>query len=319
MNAKEKTLEFLNQMPKVNSATAYGSGFFKQNGANPTERKSMDLILSVDNPSQWHTENSTQNKQMYQGSGLSNLTNLGIPNDTYNFPKSIGCFFTEYEGTEYKCLVVDKRLLYDDLKNWTYFSLAGRFQKETETLIDNSGQTLQKLLEENYEKAALTARLMITDDAYSLQTLFEEIVRLSYMGDVRTIAHLENRNKIPNIVDGSYEFFKAHYTKGLEIEDGIITNDIQLEEIYNLPPALKNYLLNTLSDQKLANQEAVSKQIKTYFRNTDLISSIELALRCNQTVGVTKTLETLVGKAKKGFALDQPQKTLKKHTTKTLK
>ncbi len=313
MNTKEKTIEFLNQMPEVNSATAYGSGFFKQNGADPNEKKSMDLILSVDNPNEWHTENLAKNRQMYQGSGLLKLTSIDIPDDTFSFPKSIGCFFTEYEGTEYKCLVVDKRLLYDDLKRWSNFSLAGRFQKETETLIDNSNKTLSKLLEENYEKAILTARLMITDSVYNLETLFEEIVRLSYMGDIRTIAHLENRNKIPNIVNGSYEFFKMHYTKGLKIENDIIIDDIQLEEIYNLPPALKNYLLNTLSDQKLKNKKAISKQIKTYFRNTDFISSIELAIRCNQTVGLEKTLETLVGKAKKGFALNQPQKKLKKH------
>lgn len=50
---KRETLELLEMMPEVNSATPYGSGYFKQDDS-AGEKKSMDIILSVDNPNEWH-------------------------------------------------------------------------------------------------------------------------------------------------------------------------------------------------------------------------------------------------------------------------
>lgn len=306
MNIKEQTLRFLDQMPEVNTVTTYGSGYFDQaDGSN--EIKSMDLIISVDNPNSWHKENYQNNPEMYKGANIRQLTSY----DSSSFFKSIGCFFTTFEGREYKCLVIDKRLLYQDLDDWHHFSLAGRFQKETVTLIDNSGGKLEKLMKKNYQNAAQTALLMVTEDAVNLQEILETIVKLSYLGDIRMICHLENKDKIPNIVNGSHEFLSETYCEFLRYNDGQIINTHDVESITELQNCLQNYLLNTLTPKDLQNKEKVAKAIHKYFRQVDFTNSILLALRCNQTVGIKKSAQTLVGKAKKGIVTPIKQKVQK--------
>lgn len=314
---QEETQELISILPEVNSISAYGSGYFKQDSA-VDEEKSMDLIVSVDNPSKWHAKNLCYNPNMYMGTGWDKMINLSeIENQSYipSFPNSIGCFFTTYGDHEYKIMVVDKRLLYRDLKDWSYFSLAGRFQKQTALLVDNSEGVLPALMRFNYRSAARTALLMYESDSLSSQEFLETIVSLSYLGDFRRILHCEDPNKIPNIVDGSYDFFEETYlglpdfyvdwTEGRNGIEGLVYTTLNNEEtlakqIAELPSCLRNYLYNVIP-KELNDRKVVAKTIKRFFRDIDLRSSIELALRCNQTVGKEKSGQTAIGKLKKGM------------------
>lgn len=306
---KRETLELLGMLPKVNSATPYGSGYFKQDdGAG--EKKSMDIILSVDNPNEWHQENYELNPWMYDGSGKKQLMNNKLADDEISFPRSLGGFFTDFEGREYKFIVVDKRLLYDDLKTWKHFSLAGRFQKEMVLLIDNSDGVLPELMQMNYKNAVKVGLLMNPSIATSERRLFEIITSLSYLGDLRRIFHMEDPNKIPNIVEGSYNFFQKVYgnqTSEYIRENGLIYKnkgyyrDVLATKIESLPSSLENYLFKHLKYLDIYDYDEVAYFINQYFMKVDFKNSIKMALRCNQTVGIQKTCETLVGKAKKGM------------------
>lgn len=307
----ENTQELIEALPEVNSISAYGSGYFKQESMID-EIKTMDLIISVDNPSKWHLQNISQNPNMYIGSGwdkMIDITEIEHQSRTVSFPESLGCFFTTFGDYEYKLLVVDKRLLYKDLKDWSCFSLAGRFQKETRLLVDNSEGVLPALMRLNYRTAARAALLMHSSSFVEKQEFLETVVGLSYMGDFRRRFHFEDPNKIRNIVEGSYDFLEETYLSLPEIcmsvgRDDIIYNPLDegelAQKIAELPSCLRNYLYNVIP-KELNDREVVAKTIRRFFKEINQQSSRELALRCNQTVGFEKTCQTVIGKAKKGM------------------
>ncbi len=307
-NIKEETLELLGMMPDVNSATPYGSGYFVQNDS-AGEKKSMDIILSVDNPNDWHRENLENNSWMYRGASVHNLINNGLLEKEVSFPRSLGCFFTSFEGREYKIVVVDKNLLYDHLRNWKHFSLTGRFQKPMAVIIDNSKGLLPFLMKQNYRNAVKVGLLMNPDEVVDIDVLFETITSLSYLGDLRNIFHFEDPNKIHNIVNGSYDFFEQtygeHYSEYSKEENLLFKSDDYigeaiLDKISTLPHSVKSYLISNLSYDELMNARAVALALHKYFRKIDFVDSIKMALRCNQTVGFEKVTQTLSGKFKKG-------------------
>ena len=306
---KGKTMELLQELPPMNSVTTYGSGYFKQTD-DTKERKTKDLIVSVDNPSKWHAENLLKNPYLYQTANVKNLIDpkfVKLEDSNCIFPSALGCFFATFEGEEYKFIVVDKRLLYKDLEWWSHFSLAGRFQKETTLLIDESNGVLPELMKKNYEGAVKSALLMHPEMRFDLEDYYKTIAKLSYLGDIRTRLHCENKNKINNIVEGSKDFFEETYGswddefhnkvyKAPDYQDKYLINKIN-----ELPNALKYTLLNTLSDKQLNNPKIVAKAIRKFFTQIDTRSSVELALRCHKTAGSQKTMETITGKIKKGM------------------
>lgn len=297
---KGKTLEFLEIMPYINSASTYGSGFFPQ--GKDHDIQALDLIISVDYPNFWHRENYEINSWMYEGSGLSALFNHDKDG---SFPKGLGTFFTSYKGRDYKLVVVDKEMLYDNLKTWNHFSLPGRFQKPMTLLIDNSNGVLTSLMKENYNNAVKTSMLISPTIPFEIRELYEKIAMLSYLGDMRTIFHFEDPNKISNIVDGSLEFFEDVYGENdlfYRVGEHIYRKDVSnLEIVDTLPSSLKNYIHEDLSYKEINNSKKIHKRVMSYFRYLDFFDSLEMALRCNQTVGIEKTLETVIGKAKKGM------------------
>lgn len=297
----EKTIKFINELPQTNSVCSYGSGFFNQD--DNIEKKDMDLMISVDNPNQWHQDNYLQNPDMYEGSGIDALLNY---DEDYSFPNGLGAFFTEYEGRTYKLVVVDKRLLYEDLKTWNHFSLPGRFQKPMKILVDNTNGVLPKLMRDNYDNAIKTVLLMKNDLPFSKKELYKDITSLSYKGDMRVLAHFENPDKIKNIVTGAYDFFKETYGDSdlydylgdyIMRKDYIDNNDI----IDSMPKALKSYLLENATYKMLRNDKITAIKINNFLRKRNLQDSVLMALRCRKTVGSEKTLYTITDKAIKGF------------------
>lgn len=296
----KKTMNLINELPETNSICSYGSGFFSQD--DNVEKKDLDLIISVENPNQWHQENYEKNPHMYEGAGIKAL--LDYDKDA-SFPNGLGAFFTNFEGTNYKLVVVDKRLLYDDLKTWKHYSIPGRFQKPMQILIDNTNGTLPKLMNENYDNAIKITMLMRDKLPFSKRTLYEDITSLSYKGDLRVLTHFENPDKIKNIVRGSYDFFEKNYGNSDLYDylgDYIMRNEIDNTEIIDtLPKALKAYLLEDASYKMLRNNKYTTIKINSFLIKRNLQDSISMALRCHETVGNEKTLSTIVDKGTKGF------------------
>ena len=295
-----KTMELIEILPEANSICTYGSGFFLQDES--IKNRDMDLMISVDSPGRWHIDNYLKNPYMYEGAGINDLISFS----DNSFPNGLGAFFTDFEGTRYKLVVVDKRLLYNDLKTWQHFSLPGRFQKPMKLLIDNSNGVLPSLMKENYDNAIKVALLTSSRLPFRKRDLYENITSLSYKCDVRVLAHFENPNKVADIVSGSYEFFDDVYGNSdlygylgdyIVRKDDVSNTDI----IDTLPNALKNYLLEDASYRMLRNDVFTSFKIKNFIGFSNMRDSALMALRCRKTVGKEKTIYTILDKKSKSL------------------
>ena len=71
---------------------------------------------------------------------------------------------------------------------------------------------------ENNRKNALNAALLTLPEEFTERELYVKICGLSYIGDART-GIAESKNKIGDIVDGSYELFQEIYRPLMESYD----------------------------------------------------------------------------------------------------
>ena len=90
----------------------------------------------------------------------------------------------------------------------------------------------------------------------------------------------------------------------ITVNNGLITNPHPIELIDTLPVSLANHLYDELkidSPNDLTKQdiERVKKAIEKYFRKTNLINSIRLAISSSSTLGKKETVKHAVQKFQK--------------------
>lgn len=278
MNQIEETKEFIKRLPEAD-IYGYGSGFFKQNEG----KKERDLLIFTDGINTWHNKNYQKNPEFYED---ANTKELLKEENSKTFPKSVSCFFVHYKDRVYKLMVIDKDYIKKDLLEWNDFSIPARLQKPTVNLEKTSDE-IDKLLEINYLNALKASLLMLPDNSKE-EEIYKKIASLSYIGDIRVKFGFENKEKINNIVSGSYKFFKDTYQDKID----------KVDPTKDLPLTLKDYLDKNLKEK--TNKEEIKELTKKYFETKDFISSQKLALRCLQTVGINMSLKTLQRKAKLG-------------------
>lgn len=126
----ERTREFVDGLGSgVICAIAYGSGVLQQTGYDPSESRTVDLILGVSNGPTWHEEILQTKANHYShlgkffgGNIIGKIQNYGGGRLYYNAGVKI-------KGVSLKYGVISVKNLLDDLCNWTNFYMAGRFQK----------------------------------------------------------------------------------------------------------------------------------------------------------------------------------------------
>lgn len=289
----EEVYEFISLLPKAD-IYGYGSGFFKQESG----KKELDLLIFTDGINTWHQNNYKLNPTFYEGSNVKELLN---GNNSKEFPKSVSCFFVNYKDHTYKLMVIDRDYLKKDISSWEDFSIPARLQKPTICL--EKEEDLTDLLEKNYDSALLTS-LFLLKGIIKEEDIYKKIVSLSYIGDIRVRFGFENKNKINNIVNGSYDFFKEIYGSKLNYFADTVTNHISKSDINLLPKNLRDFIME--NDPK--DLDEVSSLILNYFKYIDFVSSKKLALRCLETVGPKMSLNTFTRKAKLGKKIIKTRK-----------
>ncbi|CAL9073231.1 unnamed protein product [Musa textilis] len=120
--------------------------------------------------------------------------------------------FVEWKDKMIKYGVVQMHDLAMDVLTWDRFYLSGRLQKPVQVLIDN--WDIQKVNLINL-KAATSASLLLLPAKFSEEDLYAKICSLSYMGDLRML-FAEDKNKVKNIVRGSFTVFQSMYKPSLQ-------------------------------------------------------------------------------------------------------
>lgn len=220
-------------------AFAYGSAVFRQANHGLTPNTMVDLILAVDDPVSFHEANLHANRSDYSvpfqilgaraisfcqewGAGLFYNTMVQVP----VFESGIGP-----TSTFIKYGVISTAELRRDLRLWTSLYAAGRMQKPIFVLQDDA--EIRELCRQNL-RAAAAASLMLQlqhqprrkngSAILPLSVLLEQLVRLSYDGDIR-MRIAEAPQKVQNIVAGATRELLDLYLPILQSMPGVVVGE----------------------------------------------------------------------------------------------
>lgn len=222
----------VSQFDNLSTCFGYGSGVFPQ--ATKTQTKNqIDLLMSVENPIEWHKQNIKKHPQHY--STMKYFINIpsvfekiqGFGAGVYFNP------FTQIHGSEVKYGVMGNNTLIKDLSSWDTFYIAGRLQKPVMNLTPYYQRDEYNCfdLEVGYwlQRNLIAAVVLAKNRSVSKYgtkftdfQFFTELCTLSYLGDIRFKLGGENPAKCANIVNKNLDNFKLLY--------GNILNEVMLME-----------------------------------------------------------------------------------------
>lgn len=225
----------------IDFAFGYGSGVFKQNGYEGSERPQIDLILGVEDPIKFHEINMKQNPIHYSSlkwcgpAVLSRCQDIGA-----------GIYFNPFvtiAGYQVKYGVVSLDRVIKDLSTWDSFYLAGRLHKPVKILRENNAIKYWNQL--NLKGAATVAKHLLRStknrqgkiEEFNEFNFYKKITGLSYLGDIRYTLGGENPNKVNNIIDQNFHNFQIYYKP--IYEDVVINDNDYLPLGYDMKNCLK--------------------------------------------------------------------------------
>lgn len=291
---KDLITEFSKTRPETEIIVGYGSKV-KSQANDKGIQKQIDLIFGVQDSIKWHQENYEMNQSDYK----SKLGYKLLPLYQKFGTKINYISYIPFKNQMFKIGVVETKDLLTDLVEWDNFFLAGRFQKPIE--IIKGTNELDVAIRINRMNALKTALLTSGKDIISEKELYETLCSLSFIGDWRKILHVETKDKVKNIVEGSFEelqnmyseFNRGYYEKN---EDDLlmVNYDKLLEKIDTLPTDLKFKILGCLFNEI----NSVDNEVLIKIRET-IIKHFT-----NMNLGVTAAQPI------KGFMLNGPGKSL---------
>lgn len=201
----------LAEFPSVQTAFAYGSAVFKQEGQmndGQTERM-IDLIFCTDNSESWHKQNLQLHPDHY-----SSLA-LGGPRFLAAIQEQIGAgvyynTLIRVRGRLIKYGVVQRSTLIDDLLHWHTMYLSGRMHKPV-LMLTPICDGISAAMTVN-SRSALATALLLLPPRFNEVELFMKICGLSYDGDVR-MGVGESWSKVRNIVAGQLASLREIYAQ----------------------------------------------------------------------------------------------------------
>ncbi|ETV76825.1 hypothetical protein H257_09272 [Aphanomyces astaci] len=193
--------------PPVDFAMGYGSAVFQQSGHNDSTSM-IDLVLAVEDPLAWHTEQLQRHPEHY--SGIKHLGPEAIVYVQENF--GAGCYYNTLvpvpgSSQLMKYGVVKTSTLCHELTEWSTLYLSGRMHKPVN--IITSTPAIDAAASTNLTNALHLAILGLPE-TFTEEQLFMKIAGISYWGDFRMVFG-ENPKKVRNIVHGSLDKFKQLY------------------------------------------------------------------------------------------------------------
>ena len=321
--------------PTIDFAFGYGSAVLHQQNSN-SNSSMVDIIMSVSDPNQWHTENMLRHSNHY-----SALSRLGGPAFVTWLQTSFGAklYFHPYidldiDGSsstrQLKYGVVSTADLLSDLRNWDYLYLAGRMQKPICSIQANC----QIAIPENKEDiihaqqtnllAAVSASLLIisgqsiTTSPITIQTqkLYTTIASLSYTGDFRMQTGAEDPNKITKLVEtpGMLDLWENNYTDTLNClnELGLLNYQENMIEFEPRDPLARKQLMQHLplrlrkhSDVKIGSDgqndlHSASLALRSELANIVAPAARTQGLKGIITAGPVRSWKYAMAKFKKG-------------------
>lgn len=301
MEIKTLITEFCKTRPEAEVIIGYGSGVKKQANDKGFD-KQIDLIMGVKDSTKWHQENYQENPKDYSKLGyllLPLYKNLGTKINYLSY--------LPFKDNMFKIGVVQTNDLIDDLFCWDNFYLAGRCQKSVDVI--KSTQLLDQAIIHNRLNALKIALLLSEKKEISKIELYELLCSLSFIGDWRKILHVENANKVKNIVNGSLEELENIYNPlnknyYSQIDNDLISINFEriLNETMTLPIPIENKLdMQTINSHHISQEELkkIREIILTYLTKVNIKASAAQPFKGLLINGVSKTKTYLMQKLEK--------------------
>ena len=288
-------------MPESIAAIGYGSGIFKQVGYDDKEIPDKDIILVVDDFKNFLLEDFKMNPNHFSDDFDKKI--LEEKKEKPNFYNNLGCLKFYHNNIHYKMMIISEAALKYDLKTWKYFGMAGRLTKPI--LYDQIPKDLEELILKNRQNILLTALLYKGSLYMKKEDLYKAISKLTYINDFRTILPGEKKTKAEDIVLGAIDKFDEMYLDSplIHLKKGIIVNDYRIDLIDELPVNFSKYLYKKLGEGKISREDMdkVALVIEDYFRETNFINSIKLAIASSNTLGLKESAKHAVHKFQKSL------------------
>lgn len=257
-----KARNILTQFPKDNFSYCfcYGSGVFKQSGKfnNPM----IDLILVVNNSSNFHEDNLIQRAWHY-----SALKYLG-PNTITKFQEEWGAkiyyntlIYHKEEDVTYKYGIISREDFITDLLDWCHLYIAGRLHKPVAIIHPCTDDELLAALKNNLFSAIHVSLLRLPEN-FSEVEFYETIANISYLGDFR-MWFGEDKNKVKNIVLPQIDYFRELYANVISSLSDFLyipSNTVSTVCQQNISPEARWHHLNNLP-------RVPQKELVKYFNN----------------------------------------------------
>ena len=290
----------------VKVSIGYGSGVFPQIGyENDVEQTQIDFINIVDNVDKFHKANLFQHPQHYS---------VRIPLLIRIIQGKNGIYFNPFIRIRKKLIkygIILTRASLVDLSEWSSLYFAGRMQKPVNFIKDD--EPMVKFLNQYNLKNAMTLLILLIESAeFSERELYEQITRISYLGDFRMYIGGENPNKVRNIVEKQFPRFKKLYDPILHYfiqrnclvivsnnnndktfrKNLTISNKIKL--ISTLPLQFRSKLYRMYQEKsikEIVNDKNLSRNLTTIVSRTIQISSIMQTVRGIFSAGIFKSIK----------------------------
>lgn len=287
------------ELPKTEAIIGYGSGIYKQTGYQAEEKPDKDVIIITEDFKEFLLEDYEKNPHHFSEDFDKRI--LLKKKEKEKFYSNIGCIKFYHDNVHFKAMIISKKALLEDLKTWKYFGMAGRLTKPI--LYQNIEEELENAIQKNRENLLITAFLLNPERKITKHELYNTISKITYMYDFRTILPGEKKSKSIDIVNGAFDFFEETYGKHEMVKESNGINPHPVELIPKLPDNLKKYIISNYSSNDLGEKDLkkLSKVIHNYFRKTNFLNSIKLALSSSTTLGKKETIKHGLSKVKRHF------------------
>lgn len=268
------------------AAYGYGSAFIHQSGYKVNTKKSVDLILVVDDIKKWNRKNFKINRNDYTKytKAVFQITPKWLLKSGTGIIYNV---ITDRYELDFKYGLIEPKDFLNELYNWKHFYVSGRFQKPIYRIKSNA--IFDNAIEFNRKIALLSALIILNKEFLTIDELLEQICRLSYKGDVRTL-FVENPNKVNNIVNGSFDALKEIYCNN---EYLTLLNDFVYVDLCKVYEDSK-FLPRAFTKKFNGNYDEYGYMIEKLLINKNFKESIEQPIKQFYVNGLS-TCKTYVG------------------------
>lgn len=301
---KKLVLEFLKEHPSSVAVIGYGSGVIEQQGSKKDDKKQLDLIIIVDDLKKWITENINMNPEEFTKGTMHYFKNASLKKLQKGAP-IVYLSSIEYKDELIKMGIISKKEFLSSCYDKTSSYVPFRLEKAIE-LIKCDDDIIKKAIIYDHKTTLITALLMLDENHLTMRDLMEKICSLSYMGDFRMKIHCEDPNKVKNIVDKQFDYFKEDYDKVNDgyfsyLENGkILVNYEKIKtDLILLPYDIRRIIDNYRYDI-LIGRPYIDEELQDYYKNAAKEENLKQAIKGISTVGITKAASYALRKIKKG-------------------